>query len=387
MQIHRGEEVSEPEAEHSRPEQAAAEVQPHPVELELSIIIPTLNEETEISRLLGELQGQTGLSFECIVVDGGSDDRTIEKAQRAGARCLKAEAGRGRQMNVGAQEAKAPLLLFLHADSSLRDPETLLRAIRFFNKEMQKLRSDSLAGHFSLEFDTGSAEKSRAYRYYEEKTHLNRCNTTNGDQGFLLSKQFFQDVGRFEESLLFLEDQKLAETIRKRGSWVTLPSTLRTSARRFEKEGLARRMILSAIVMGLHESNFHAFFREAPALYRSQRDSQKLQLTPFCRCIHELLRKEGPAVALSRWTAVGRYVRENAWQLAFPVDVFLSSLTNKKMRPLLWAHDALFRPLVTAPYIEGVTAAITGGLTCIWFYLTWGYFAVIEQSSQERTNE
>jgi rSAM/selenodomain-associated transferase 2 len=342
--------------------------------LELSVIIPTLNEEAEISRLLEELDQQIGVSFESIVVDGGSSDQTIEFASRGGARCLDSESGRGKQMNLGAKYARAPILLFLHADSSLLEKNILKNAISSFREKSQELQSLQIAGHFSLEFNTESRRKSRAYRYYEEKTRLNRCNTTNGDQGFLLSKEYFLDVGPFDEDLPFLEDQKLAENIRRDGTWFTIPAKLKTSARRFEKEGMARRMILSAIVMGLHESNFSAFFREAPALYRHQHNSDKLMLSPFCRCIHRLLRSEGIIGAGKRWLAVGRYVRENAWQIAFPIDVCLSSTLGRTSRPFLWIHDYLFRPVVTAPILEPFTAGITAVLTLCWFYSTWAYF-------------
>jgi len=54
--------------------------------VELSIIVPTLNEEAHISQLLGSLHSQSTNSFEVIVVDGGSQDDTLKVAASLGAR-------------------------------------------------------------------------------------------------------------------------------------------------------------------------------------------------------------------------------------------------------------------------------------------------------------
>ena len=51
----------------------------------LSIIIPTLNEEQHIEKLLHQLEAQKSLSFEIIVSDGGSADATLKIAKNMGA--------------------------------------------------------------------------------------------------------------------------------------------------------------------------------------------------------------------------------------------------------------------------------------------------------------
>ena len=45
--------------------------------MKLSIIIPTLNEASNIESLLAQLSGE---DIELIVVDGGSDDQTTQRA-------------------------------------------------------------------------------------------------------------------------------------------------------------------------------------------------------------------------------------------------------------------------------------------------------------------
>jgi glycosyltransferase involved in cell wall biosynthesis len=90
---------------------------------ELSIIIPTLNEEHYLPRLLESLAVQTFRgATEIIVVDGHSSDQTIDMARSfqgklPDLRIIETEANVGHQRNVGANQAKYPYLLFIDADA------------------------------------------------------------------------------------------------------------------------------------------------------------------------------------------------------------------------------------------------------------------------------
>ena len=54
---------------------------PAPAHPELSVIVPARNEESSLGACLDSLSSQLGLSFEIIVVDDGSTDRTRQIAQ------------------------------------------------------------------------------------------------------------------------------------------------------------------------------------------------------------------------------------------------------------------------------------------------------------------
>ncbi|MFC1502363.1 glycosyltransferase [bacterium] len=84
--------------------------------LSISIIIPTLNEETSIQSLLIYLN-RLDSNLHCIIVDGGSRDNTVYKA-KAYSTVITASRGRGAQMNAGAHIAEGDILWFLHADIS-----------------------------------------------------------------------------------------------------------------------------------------------------------------------------------------------------------------------------------------------------------------------------
>jgi len=89
-----------------------------------SIIIPTLDEEVCLPLLLQDLALQTWADFEVIHVDGGSKDKTLEKAKewegRLNLRTIQHDVKSvSAQRNRGAREAKGDWIIFMDADNRL----------------------------------------------------------------------------------------------------------------------------------------------------------------------------------------------------------------------------------------------------------------------------
>jgi rSAM/selenodomain-associated transferase 2 len=328
----------------------------------LSIIIPTLNEAVHLPALLNDLKSQKNISLEILVGDGGSSDATQSVVEEYEAVLVRSGQGRGAQMNAAAAQASGDYLLFLHADSQIDDPSLLSNAVRAIVLESSK--NDRTAGHFRLTFMRIAGRNEMAYRYIEEKSAFNRVNTTNGDQGLLLSSGFFKDLGGFDESMPFLEDQCMAETIRSQGKLITLPGYLKTSARRFEAEGFHRRYILMSMIMGLHSVGVKEFFARAPGVYRAQQDTGELMLSPFFSLIWGMMFEQwGIGGTLHIFYRLGRYIRQNSWQMFFFVDVWLRPLLGVGRYPFLKFHDRLFGPCTNFRVFDAVT-----GMSCfIWF--------------------
>jgi rSAM/selenodomain-associated transferase 2 len=345
---------------------------------QLSIIIPVFNEAANLPAVLKQLQQQIDCSIEVIVADGGSSDETPAIASSLGAICIESQPGRGVQMNSGARVAKADLLLFLHADSTITEPTLLADAIKAWRKTAQNLSHGLIAGHFSLQFKQQPANRQGVFRFYEAKTALNRPQCTNGDQGFLISRDFFWQLGGFSQKLPFLEDQILASQIYQLGVWITLPGTLTTSARRFKDEGLGRRMILNALIMAFHHTGFEVFFARAATVYRQQDSSSQLKMTPFFKLINTMHRELDIKAEIAHWRRIGAYVREAAWQLFFLLDLIVAKRFNWQKKPFLSFHDRVFRPLTNFLPFDLFTAL----LTWTWFKLTGFYFAIVEQNQQ-----
>jgi hypothetical protein len=85
----------------------------------ISAIIPCLNEETPIAKVVTPVFAQ-GVN-EVIVVDGGSQDKTADRAANAGARVIvEPQRGYGRaiQAGIAAVRDDAEILVFLDGDGS-----------------------------------------------------------------------------------------------------------------------------------------------------------------------------------------------------------------------------------------------------------------------------
>lgn len=325
----------------------------------LSVIIPTLNEARALPRLLKQLARQDGLRFECLVADGGSEDASVRIASEHGARVVTSPAGRALQMNAAARQANAPYLLFLHADSSLPDRRLLRNAVQDLRSRIFRRGNQRIAGHFALRFQRRNLEKNRlAWRYAEEKSALNRRYTTNGDQGFMLHRDYFFALGSFDEDLHFLEDLRLAQRVHDTGRWITLPGVLETSARRFEREGFHARYNLMAIIVAAHEAGAHSFFKASPEIYRQQADTQRILLTPYLRLLMRITRELGWREALRSWLRVGRFCRHNWWQAFLLLDVMARPVLGPGRYPAVWLHDRLFAPLLNNRMGDALTAII-----------------------------
>lgn len=191
----------------------------------LSIIIPVLNEQELLPRLLDSL---APLSSELLVVDGGSSDATLQLARNAGATVLDSCKGRGRQLRVGASAASGDLLLFLHADSMVTP--AAIETIR------QSLANPSFQiGLFRLLFDQDRA----IYRLYSFFSRFNSVWTNFGDQGILVSRALYEKVGGFPDQSL-LEDVAFLRAVRSCAHIEKFSAGIITSARRFEQNGPVR---------------------------------------------------------------------------------------------------------------------------------------------------
>lgn len=108
--------------------------------LDLSVVIPTLDEEGDIASAVGAIQEVCrglGLRYEILVVDGGSQDRTAERAREAGAEVLvQQEPGYGGALRAGFARARGAWIATLDAD--LSHPPMALRTL-YRNRERADL--------------------------------------------------------------------------------------------------------------------------------------------------------------------------------------------------------------------------------------------------------
>lgn len=101
--------------------------------MDISIVLPVINERANLSELIPHLKSvleREGLTFETVVVDGGSTDGTREAAQELGARVVgERRKGYAGAIETGLDEARGDYVLTLDADLS-HDPNFVARMWR-----------------------------------------------------------------------------------------------------------------------------------------------------------------------------------------------------------------------------------------------------------------
>lgn len=83
----------------------------------ISVVIPALNEENTIEECLLSLRSQTYRDFEIVVVDGGSDDRTVEIARKYARVVRQKSSTIGGARREGAEASRGSVIAFTDADS------------------------------------------------------------------------------------------------------------------------------------------------------------------------------------------------------------------------------------------------------------------------------
>lgn len=213
----------------------------------ISVIIPALNAERHLTAALTALvpAAVTGVIREVIVVDGGSTDRTCQIAEFSGAEVIMSEPGRGSQMAQGAAAARFPWLLFLHADTVLE--ENWEREAVDFMHRVDVGEQPRAAAAFRFKLD----DKGLAPRALETivRAHCALFKLPFGDQGLLLSRRLFDEVGGYR-ALPVMEDVDLVRRL-GRERIVMLRADATTSAERYRREGYLARALRNQTCIAL----------------------------------------------------------------------------------------------------------------------------------------
>ena len=200
---------------------------------ELSIVMPVLDEAPQIAARLRALQPLRAEGVELIVADGGSSDGTAQLAASLADRVLAAPRGRAAQMNAGAAASRGRVLLFLHADTAL--PEAALPALR------QAIAGGADWGRFDVRIDSRHPLLRIVERMMNWRSRLTGIAT--GDQAIFVRREVFESMGGYPE-LPLMEDIAFCTALRRQAAPACLREIVTTSARRWEKHGVLRTILL-----------------------------------------------------------------------------------------------------------------------------------------------
>jgi rSAM/selenodomain-associated transferase 2 len=197
-----------------------------------------LNEAENIIKTIESIQ--SGTNFEIIVVDGGSQDRTVDIVKGLGInQILLSSPGRAIQMNAGAEIATGEILLFLHADTRLSPGFDV--AVR---ETLEK--RGIIAGAFTLKIDASTW--SLRLIEWGVKMRSRFFQMPYGDQAIFITKQAFIANGRFPE-IPIMEDFELIRRLQELGKIATVSVPVVTSPRRWLRKGILKTTLINQVVV------------------------------------------------------------------------------------------------------------------------------------------
>ena len=210
--------------------------------MRLSVVLPVLDEAPHLEAVLTELRRECP-GAEVVVADGGSRDGSLAVAARfPTARVVPSARGRARQMNRGADAATGEILLFLHADTRL--PPGAADAVE------SALADPTVAyGRFDVSFDNPRLVFRLIAGLMNVRSRLTGICT--GDQGIFVRRAAFERLGGYPEIAL-MEDVELTRRLKRVGRLAPLRLRVTTSARRWERDGVARTIVLMWILRFLY---------------------------------------------------------------------------------------------------------------------------------------
>lgn len=199
---------------------------------ELSVIIPTFHEEEYIAKTLSKLVNLKH-SIEIVVIDGGSQDRTVNIARQFTDKVYQIhERGISRARNHGAKKASAKILLFL--DSDVYPP------LNFVEKVLETFNNPSVVGATCRIMPLKSTLSEFAFfHFYNFILRLcTRFKPHSRGEFLAVRKNDFLKVNGFDEDMPCLEDHDLAYRLSGRGRFTFINDlTVYESMRRFRKLG------------------------------------------------------------------------------------------------------------------------------------------------------
>jgi glycosyltransferase involved in cell wall biosynthesis len=204
--------------------------------MKLSVVIPTLNEEKYLPRCLESLNRQAHGSFEVVLGDAGSQDRTHGVAEEYGARVVvepKPTIAAGRQKACDAARGKT----IVSTDADVIAPPHWLETIE------RDLRGNAWVHGNVIPYDGNRFEAMAAKhflsRWFLLTAALNAPTPAGANLAF--TRRAFKNAGGWNTDLVTGEDVDIVKRLKAQGSFAYSPeATVFVSLRRLQDWGYAR---------------------------------------------------------------------------------------------------------------------------------------------------
>ena len=195
----------------------------------LSVVIPTLNAEQVLPSTLESLMEGVfaGVIGDLVIVDGGSNDATLDIAKEVGATFFETKPSRGGQIFAGVSACKCDWVLILHADSRLS---------KGWAELIPAAPDPERAYYFQLQFDAIGFAAWWVAKWANLRSKIFAL--PYGDQGIFIHKNLLVSLGGYPTASL-MEDVILARKLGRR--LTALPIMITTSAEKYIAQGWLRR--------------------------------------------------------------------------------------------------------------------------------------------------
>ena len=172
--------------------------------MKLAVIIPTLNEESNLERLFSSID-LTHDHVDFVVADAAkSNDNAAVLCKKNGVSYIKCNAnGRAVQMNIAYQTFDADVYMFLHAD--------VIPPIGFYEHIVDSVHQGFQMGFFAYNF----SPTNRLLDINASFTHKDGIFAGGGDQCQFFTKDVLKKVGGYDIRYVIMEDFAMMRTIRR----------------------------------------------------------------------------------------------------------------------------------------------------------------------------
>jgi len=190
----------------------------------VSVILTVKNEERTIGHAIESMLRVDYPDYEVIVVDGGSEDKTVDIAKNHRVRIIQTrDSTPGQGRNVGIRNSSHPIIAFIDGDCYVERKDWLRNGVDLLRQEdvggvggpitpfseasyMSRALMNVLSTFFA---NAGSAQFAR-YEKQREVESISSCNA-------VYRREVIERAGLFAEDLRFCEDADLNYRIRKLG--------------------------------------------------------------------------------------------------------------------------------------------------------------------------
>jgi len=180
--------------------------------MKISVIIPVFNQVKYIGQAIDSVIKQKGCEFECIVVDGGSTDGTVDILKKYSKKIYwKSEKDNGlsNAVNKGLKKATGDIITFIGSDDYYASDDVFLKVEKLFKNNPDW---NCLNGNYNIVDPEGRKIQSYVIWYKQFLRNLPFQSLLIGITNFIIQpstfwrKQLMEKVGFLDENLKYCMD-------------------------------------------------------------------------------------------------------------------------------------------------------------------------------------